>query len=163
MKRLIGALLLTVGLLVVPLHPVDAAPSGDRDPVKGGACADITADGQYADRFPTNAPDQQFAPTVFGTIDTAKASCSGITYSLSVYATGPSPARLGYDSETGDGSSSHFDLSAEVTGAPATVCIVFASSNGDRTLDPAPNTPDGQCTIGTQRVLNGGTGASGMR
>ena len=162
MKRFLGALLLTVGLLAVPLHPVDAAPAGDRDPVKGGACADITADGQYVDHF-FPATEAQFAPTVFGTIDTAKPSCAGVTYSLSVYSTGPTPQRIGYDFETGDGITSHFDLSAEVAGAPTTVCIVFASSNGDRTLDPAPNGPDGLCSIGSQRNLNGGTGASGMR
>jgi hypothetical protein len=82
---------------------------------------------------------------------------------LTVYATGPNPAILGQASAQGDGSTSHFDLAAPVQGAPITVCVTLTSSIGDKRVDLAPDTPDGLCSIGTQRILDGGTGASGMR
>ena len=153
MKRLIGALLLTASLAALPLAPAGAAPA---DQVKGSACGDITADANYTDAFTG-------VRTVFATVDTAKPSCDRATYTLTVYSTGSNPLILGQDSATGDGVTSHFELDAAPIGGPDVVCVALKSSIGGKTVDLAPDNADGQCSIGTQLIVNGGTGASGMR
>lgn len=161
MKRTIGALLLALGLAALPARVADAAPpAGELPP--GKACADITADASYTNTYGLTglpvSPATVFAP--FKT-ETEVPFCFGTQYTLHVYATGGT--LLAQESMTGDGTISSFQLDAEPSGAPNVVCAALTSSTHAKVIDQAPNAPDGGCAIGTELVLNGDVGASGMR
>jgi hypothetical protein len=157
MKKTLGALLLTVGLVAVPLHAADAAPG---DSVRGPACGDIFVDAGYA-TFGGQVP-----PTAFATVDTAKPSCDGATYQLLVLdAAGNSllPDSETGDQATGDGATSQFTLSGTPTGGPQSVCISVQSLTAKgKVIDQAPDTPDAECATGAHFLVDGATGGRPM-
>jgi hypothetical protein len=155
MKRTLGALLLTLGLtLTVALPGTAAVAAAPDDEVRGPACGNI--ENGVANYSSANGP-----ATVFAQFDTIKASCDRLTFTLTVYTTGPEPSVIGHASTPGTGST-NLQLQAVVSGAPAVACVELTSSGGT-TVDQAPNSPDGTCSVGAEVLLNGGVGASGMR
>jgi hypothetical protein len=151
MKRTLVALLLALGLVALPLQVAHAAPA---DQVKGNACADITADPNYTNVFNGVA-------TAYADITTAKPSCAGVLYTMTV--TDGAGTVLGYDEAVGDGGSL-FQLAAVPTGGPSSVCLTFTSqTSGGKVIDLAPDAPDNGCTTGALFVLNGGTGGRVMK
>lgn len=159
MKKTLGALLLTIGLAALPLHAADAAPG---DLVKGKSCYDFNADMNYADRFPSNAPERQFTPTVGGSIETVQPSCPDAYITLTVFDTDGNV--LGTpDVKRGDGVSSVFGVSVEVPTGPATVCVLLTTETpSHRVVDQAPDQTEDGCAVGGVFLINGGTGGRPM-
>lgn len=132
--RTITALAVLTVALVIPATGA-TAPA---DPVRGPACGDITL----------WDPDQAGPPvyrtvggaaTVFSSLTTAKPSCSGLVYTVTVYDAGGTTV-LGTQTFNGDDAASEFQSAISPTGGPTQVCIAATSmSRNGKVIDAAPN------------------------
>ena len=137
--RLIALLLVVAAALVIPATGATAPI----DQVRGPACADITLFGPDGSGNPVYTTRQAGTTTpgpatVYAALTTAKPSCSGFTYTITVYdATGTTVL----DSQTfaGDDTSSSFSYSFSPPGGPSEVCISATSSRDEKVIDAAPN------------------------
>jgi hypothetical protein len=152
--RLIALLVVIAAALSLPA--VGTGASGDK--VRGNACGDITlwdpsqaGPPVYTTRTPTGGTG---AATVYALLTTAKPSCGGTTYTISVYdATGAT--LLNQQTFTGDDTTSSFSYSFSPTGAPSQVCIVATSARDGHVIDSAP---DSGCYIMALDTSPGGSG-----
>ena len=134
--RTIALLVLLTAALALPATGA-TAPGGDK--VTGGPCADITVYDPDQAGPPVYTTRPAGTATVYALLTTAKASCSGAAYTVTVYdASGT--AVLDSQTFTGDGSTSSFSYTFSPAGAPSQVCIAATSMKGGKVNDAAPNT-----------------------
>ena len=160
MKRTIGAMLLTLGLLAGPLGRAHAAPG---DQVRGKPCYDIQADINYADRPAPTDPAPLFPPTVGGFVETPKApACPDAYITLTVFDTAGNV--LGTpDVKRGDGVATQWAVAVEVPTGYSSVCVLLTSETSNhKVVDSAPDQHDVGCVNGGLFLLNGATGGRPM-
>jgi hypothetical protein len=108
----------------------------------------------YTTRTPTGGTGD---PTVYALMTTAKPSCGGTLFTISVYdATGTT--LLDSQTFTGDDMKSSFSYSfspGSVASAPKQVCIVATSARDGHVIDSAP---DSGCYVLVQDISPGGSG-----
>jgi hypothetical protein len=135
--RLIALLVALTAALAVPA----AGTSTPADQVRGPGCGDITLwdpDLSGPPVYRRDPNDVNRTPTVFGKLTTAKPSCGGATYTISVYdASGAT--LLGSQTFTGDDATSSFSFAIVPTGGPNQVCIAGTSARDGHVVDVAPN------------------------
>ena len=137
--------------LVIPATGV-TAPGGDK--VKGGPCADITVWDPDQAGPPVYTTRPVGTATVYALLTTAKASCNGTPYTITVYdASGTNV--LNSQTFIGDGSTSSFSYSFSPSGAPSQVCIAASSDKDGKVLDAAPDT---SCYVMGLDISPGGSG-----
>lgn len=149
MKRILGALLLTLGLVAaLPLQAADAAPGPDCATVDAAGGAYVTLEG----------------PTLAVEYNLGAPACRQITYTVQALA--PDGTELASSSTfapNGDEVGSYRILVAVPTGYPA-VCAVLTTSIGGKQFDYVPTSSDARCLDGGAYFeLDGEGGASGMR
>lgn len=167
--RFVPLLIALAALLAIPASGIGARPT---DRVAGPPCADIVLSNQdfsagplYTTRNPTPGGPAT-APTLYAqlTIDGGVASCSGVTYTIYVYATdanGDNRTFLTSQQYTGDGTTSDFGAFTYVPPSPAPthLCVYAESKRGGHVIDTAP---EGGCDSTLQPlVLDGGVGSAG--
>jgi hypothetical protein len=145
--------------LLVALSAVLAIPAvgttAPGDQVRGPGCGDITfwnSDQTGPPQYSTGNPQGSTPATVYGTITTAKPSCSGFVYTISVYADATQQATLTTQTFNGDDATSLFSFTYSPPGAPSQVCVATTSMRDGHLVDAAPDTG---CAI---LVLDGGIG-----
>jgi hypothetical protein len=145
MKRLIGALLLVLGVI---------APMPQTAGAAGAPCTRVTfAEGSY-NTFGETA-------TLGLTFDLAAPSCARITYKVAALST--SGDELASSSFGGDGGS-RYAIEVPVAGGPTLICAVLTTeSSSGKVFDHVPTTNDRDCADGTLLQLNGGSGGQVMR
>jgi hypothetical protein len=132
--RTIALLVALAAALAVPT----AGSSAPGDQVRGPGCGDITLwDPEQSGPPVYSTVGGTTPPTVYGVLTTAKPSCGGITYTISVYDESGTTL-LGSQSFTGDDSMSSFSF-AIPTGGANPVCIAGASARDGHVIDVAPN------------------------
>jgi hypothetical protein len=109
------------------------APS---DQVRGPACGDIT----FSDPDQAGPPVYRTigSPTVFSSLTTAKPSCSGFSYTVTVYDASGTTV-LGTQTFAGDDATSLFQSAISPTGGPSQVCVAATSIRHGKVIDAAPN------------------------
>ena len=150
-RRLMVFLIALAGLLLVPA--VGTTASGDK--VKGPGCGDITlwnSDQSGPPLYSTGNPQGSTPATVYATLTTAKPSCSGYAYTISIYTDGTQQTLITSQTFTGDDARSSFSWTYSPLDAPAQVCIAATSMHNNHVIDSAPDTG---CAI---LVLDGGSG-----
>lgn len=150
-RRPLVLLVALAGLLMVPA--VGTTASGDK--VRGPACGDITlwnSDQSGPPQYSTGNPKGSTPATVYATLTTAKPSCSGFTYNITIYTDATQQTQITSQTFTGDDATSLFSFTYSPPGAPAQVCITATSVHGGHVVDAAP---DSGCAI---LVLDGGSG-----
>jgi hypothetical protein len=150
--RTITALAVLTIALVIPATGA-TAPGGDK--VKGGPCADITVWDPDQAGPPVYTTRPFGTATVYAQLTTAKPSCSGDTYTITVYDASGTTV-LDSQTFTGDGTTSSFSYSFSPSGAPSQVCIAASSNKDGKVLDAAP---DAGCYV---MVLDTSPGGSGL-
>jgi hypothetical protein len=155
--RMIALLVALAAALVIPT--IGATAPGDS--VRGPGCGDITLSNPdetdpplYTTRDP-NDPTLTTDPTVYALLTTAKLSCSGAVYTITLSWTDSSgQTQTVTQTYLGDGLTSSFSFthSFSSTSAPSEVCISAMSELRGRVVDAAPNSGCGT------RLLNGGVG-----
>jgi hypothetical protein len=149
--RTIALLVALAAALAVPT----AGSSAPGDQVRGPGCGDITLwDPEQSGPPVYSTVGGTTPPTVYGVLTTAKPSCSGTTYTISVYDESGTTL-LGSQTFTGDDATSSFSLSVVPTGGPSTVCIAGASARDGHVIDVAPNSG---CSALALDVSPGGSG-----
>lgn len=145
MKRLIGALLLILGVV---------APMPQTAGAAGAPCTRVTfAEGSY-NTFGETA-------TLGLSFDLAAPSCARITYTIAALST--AGEELASTSFGGDGGSS-YAIGVPVAGGPTYICAVLTTeSSSGKVFDHVPTTSDAGCADGTLIELDGGTGGQVMR
>jgi hypothetical protein len=133
--RTIALLLALAALLAIPA----TGTSAPDDQVRGPGCGDIVLSDSSGTGLPAYGGTEGGAATVDSLVTTAKPSCSGVVYTVSLY-TDASQTNL-IDSRTfnGDDVTSQFPASFSLTNAPHSVCIVATSVRGGHLIDAAPN------------------------
>jgi hypothetical protein len=135
MRTITVLAVLTVALVI----PATGATAPD-DPVKGPGCGDIIfSDPDGAEGGPPVYRTIGGTPTVFSAVTTAKPSCSGFTYTVTVYDASGTTV-LGMQTFSGDDATSEFQSAVSPTGGPSQVCVAATSTtrNG-KVVDAAPN------------------------
>jgi hypothetical protein len=150
--RTITALAVLTVALVLPATGA-TAPGGDK--VKGGPCADITVWDPELAGPPVYTTRPAGTATVYAQLTTAKPSCSGTPYTITVYDASGTTV-LNSQTFTGDGTTSSFSYAFSPPGAPSQVCIAASSNKDGKVLDAAPDTG---CYV---MVLDTSPGGSGL-
>ena len=164
--RRIALLVAGAAALALPASGVSAQPS---DRVAGPRCGNIVLsneDGSGPPLYSTGRPTGSTPATLYAdlSIDGGAASCSGVTYTIYVYATdaaGDNATFLTSQPYNGDGTTSDFGLfTYQPPGAPTYLCVYAESVNvGGHVIDTAPN---GGCdSIAEPIVLDGASGGGG--
>ena len=156
MKRILVALLLVASLGTATAVSARAESGFAGDP-GSRPCADFNnGSAAYTSQFTGS-------PAVFVTIDVQAALCRNVTYTVTVY---PDPGTTSLGSSAPQRITNNPDGTATIqfqgvpTGSTNNVCVVATATEASATLDQAPTTPTGHCSIGIEIVFNGGVGAS---
>jgi hypothetical protein len=148
--RLIALLVGLAAALAVPA----AGSSAPADQVRGPGCGDITLWDPDQAGPPVYSSRLTGTPTVYALLTTAKPSCGGATYTISVYdASGTT--LLASNTFTGDDLSSQFSFTASPPGGPTQVCIAATSTRDGHVIDVAPNSG---CYVMALDTSPGGSG-----
>ena len=134
--RLIALLVALAAVLAIPA--IGTTAPGDR--VRGPACGDITLWDSTQAGPPAYGGTEGGAAVVDSLLTTAKPSCSGFVYTISLYTDTSQTTLIATQTFNGDGLTSQFAWTYNFTAAPHSVCVVATStrSNG-HVIDAAPN------------------------
>jgi hypothetical protein len=151
--RMIAFLVALAAALVVPA----LGASAPADPVHGAPCGNITLSDSTQSGPPAYSGTEGGAATVDALLTTAKPSCAGFVYTITLYTDSTQSSTIDSVTFTGDGVTSSFPWQYTfATGAPASVCIAATSMQNGRLVDAAPNS--GCATI----AINSSGGGSGL-
>jgi hypothetical protein len=145
--------LLAVLTMALVIPATGATAPGDK--VKGGPCADILLSDPELAGPPVYTTFPAGTATVYALLTTAKASCNGTPYTITVYDASGTTV-LNSQTFTGDGTTSLFSYSFSPSGAPTQVCIAASSKKDGKVIDAAPDTG---CYV---MVLGTSPGGSGL-
>jgi len=135
--RLIALLVALTAVLAIPAIGTTASA----DKVRGPACGDITLWDSTQAGPPAYGGTEGGAAVVDSLLTTAKPSCSGFVYTISLYTDTSQTTLIATQPFNGDGLTSQFAWQHNFTSdAPHSVCVVATSmrSNG-HVIDAAPN------------------------
>lgn len=151
--RTIALFIALAAALLVPAVGASAPPT---DQVRGAPCGDITLWDSSLSGPPAYGGTEGGAATVDALLTTAKPSCAGFVYTITLYTDTTESSTIASASFIGDGVTMSFAWQYNFsTGAPHSVCIAAASTQNGRLVDPAPNSGCFTLTIGS---AGGGSG-----
>jgi hypothetical protein len=146
---------LFIALAAALLVPAVGA-SAPADQVRGAPCGDITLWDSAQSGPPAYGGTEGGAATVDALLTTAKPSCAGFVYTITLYTDTTESSTIALAVFMGDGVTSSFAWQYNFsTGAPHSVCIAATSTQNGRVVDAAPNSGCFTLTIGAS---GGGSG-----
>jgi hypothetical protein len=151
--RITALLVALAAALAVPA--TGATAPGDI--VRGPGCGNITLWDTEQAGPPVYRGTEGGSATVGASLTTAKPSCSGFNYTISVYTDATQTTLIDSFTFAGDDSTSTFTYTYTFpSGAPRSVCIKAESTRDGRVIDAAPNSG---CEV---VVINSSGGQSGI-
>ena len=156
-QRIIFLLVALAAVLAIPA----VGTTAPRDQVRGPGCGDITFWNwdqsdvpQYTHRTPTGGTGPA---TVYSSITTAKPSCTGFVYTVTVvYTDSAQQQQTVSQTVDGDGTTSLFSFTYSPPGEPSQVCVSATSSRDGHVVDAAPDS--GCATLILDGASSGGSG-----